>query len=106
MVPSQSSAALDLAGPDIGLWGDEPEGPRLLGLQLTQGSSVVFEHHQPGGPHNLDGNGDGVTCESLQSRTESFGIRIYIDCIYCLFPLWCLRLFYETADRILAGALI
>jgi endonuclease YncB( thermonuclease family) len=25
-----------------------------------------FERHQPGDPHNLDGDGDGVACESLQ----------------------------------------
>jgi len=25
-----------------------------------------FERHQPGDPHNLDGDGDGVTCKSLQ----------------------------------------
>jgi hypothetical protein len=24
-----------------------------------------FEKHQPGDPHNLDGNGDGEACESL-----------------------------------------
>ncbi len=25
-----------------------------------------FDRHQPGDPHNLDGDGDGVACESLQ----------------------------------------
>jgi hypothetical protein len=25
-----------------------------------------FERHQPGGPHGLDGDGDGIACESLQ----------------------------------------
>lgn len=25
-----------------------------------------FERHQPGDPHNLDGDGDGLACESLQ----------------------------------------
>jgi hypothetical protein len=25
-----------------------------------------FERHQPGDPHRLDGNGDGVACEGLQ----------------------------------------
>jgi hypothetical protein len=24
-----------------------------------------FERHQPGDPHRLDGDGDGVACESL-----------------------------------------
>jgi len=27
-----------------------------------------FERHQPGDPHNLDGNGDGEACESLPGR--------------------------------------
>lgn len=28
-------------------------------------AQAFFERHQPGDPHNLDGNGDGVACESL-----------------------------------------
>jgi len=28
-------------------------------------AQAFFERHQPGDPHNLDGNGDGEACESL-----------------------------------------
>lgn len=32
----------------------------------TQAEAQRFhEDHQPGDPHRLDGNGDGVVCESL-----------------------------------------
>lgn len=29
-------------------------------------AQAFFEHHQPGDPHRLDGDGDGVACESLR----------------------------------------
>ena len=34
-------------------------------LDTQPEAQAFFERHQPGDPHNLDGNGDGEACESL-----------------------------------------
>jgi endonuclease YncB( thermonuclease family) len=45
---------------------EEPENDRNCSDFQTQPQAQwFFELHQPGDPHNLDGNGDGVACESL-----------------------------------------
>ncbi|MCS3685800.1 thermonuclease family protein [Salinibacter ruber] len=46
----------------------QPENDRDCSDFDTQPEAqAFFERHQPGDPHNLDGNGDGVACESLPS---------------------------------------
>jgi hypothetical protein len=54
-------------------WRDQTSGPGETSSQdrdcndfATQPEAQrFFEAHQPGDPHNLDGNGDGEACESL-----------------------------------------
>jgi len=54
-------------------WRDRTSGPGETSAEdrdcsdfLTQPQAQrFFELHQPGDPHNLDGNGDGQACESL-----------------------------------------
>jgi endonuclease YncB( thermonuclease family) len=55
-------------------WRDRTSGPGETSAQDRDCSDFsshsaaqsFFERHQPGDPHNLDGDGDGVACESLQ----------------------------------------
>lgn len=54
-------------------WRDRTSGPGETSVEDRDCSDFdtqpeaqrFFERHQPGDPHNLDGNGDGVACESL-----------------------------------------
>ncbi|MCS3651850.1 endonuclease YncB(thermonuclease family) [Salinibacter ruber] len=55
-------------------WRDRTSGPGETSVEDRDCSDFsshaaaqsFFERHQPGDPHNLDGDGDGVACESLQ----------------------------------------
>jgi endonuclease YncB( thermonuclease family) len=55
-------------------WRDRTSGPRETSVrdrdcsdfETHAAAQSFFERHQPGDPHNLDGDGDGVACESLQ----------------------------------------
>jgi len=54
-------------------WRDQTSGPGETSVKDRDCSDFdtqpeaqrFFERHQPGDPHNLDGNGDGEACESL-----------------------------------------
>jgi endonuclease YncB( thermonuclease family) len=55
-------------------WRDRTSGPGETSVKdrdcsdfsSHRAAQSFFERHQPGDPHNLDGDGDGVACESLQ----------------------------------------
>ncbi|MCS4201579.1 thermonuclease family protein [Salinibacter ruber] len=54
-------------------WRDRTSGPGETSVEdrdcsdfdTQPGAQRFFERHQPGDPHNLDGDGDGEACESL-----------------------------------------
>ena len=52
-------------------WRDRNSGPGeaedkdCSDFETQPEAQAFFERHQPGDPHNLDGNGDGEACESL-----------------------------------------
>jgi len=52
-------------------WRDRTSGPGesedmdCSDFETQPEAQAFFEHHQPGDPHNLDGDGNGVACESL-----------------------------------------
>ena len=58
------------------VWRDRTSGPGETSTQDQDCSDFetqpeaqrFFERHQPGDPHNLDGDGDGEACESLPGR--------------------------------------
>lgn len=55
-------------------WRDRTSGPGETSardrdcsdFETHAAAQSFFERHQPGDPHNLDGDGDGVACEGLQ----------------------------------------
>jgi endonuclease YncB( thermonuclease family) len=55
-------------------WRDRTSGPGEMSVKdcdcsdfsSHRAAQSFFERHQPGDPHGLDGDGDGVVCESLQ----------------------------------------
>ena len=55
------------------VWRDRTSGPGETSVEDRDCSDFetqpetqrFFERHQPGDPHNLDGDGDGEACESL-----------------------------------------
>ncbi len=55
-------------------WRDRTSGPGETSVEdrdcsdfsSHRAAQSFFERHQPGDPHGLDGDGDGVACESLQ----------------------------------------
>ncbi|WP_103028044.1 thermonuclease family protein [Salinibacter altiplanensis] len=58
-------------------WRDRTSGPRETSVKDRDCSDFstqpeaqrFFEKHQPGDPHDLDGDGDGEACESLPDRS-------------------------------------
>jgi len=69
-------------------WRDRTSGPGETSVEDRDCSDFetqpeaqrFFERHQPGDPHNLDGNGDGEACESREPSQSGFGD--------CSFELW------------------
>jgi len=59
-------------------WRDQTSGPGeaedmdCSDFETQPEAQAFFERHQPGDPHNLDGDSDGQACESLPKMRESF----------------------------------